>query len=322
MAKKSDQTKTNRIVVDAMGGDYAPHEVVKGAVEAAREFGIEVILVGQQEAVQNELNKYDLNETWISLHPASEVISMHEDPVRAVRGKKDSSIAVGLNLVKEGEAAAFVSGGSTGAVTAGSLLMLGRKKGISRPALAITFESLDGPTLFMDVGANSDCKPQNLLQFAQMGNIYMRKIFNVSAPRIGLLSTGEEATKGNKLTLASYQLLARSGLNFIGNVEGQELPKGGADVVVTDGFTGNVVIKLSEGLAGVLSMLFKQAENGGSSPGQTTGHILNHTPGALLLGVKGNVVITHGKSDAWAIKQSIRVAERMVEEGVMEAIGN
>jgi glycerol-3-phosphate acyltransferase PlsX len=310
------------IAVDAMGGDYAPQEVVKGAVEAAREYDIAVILVGQKETVQKELSQYNLNGTRISNYPAEEIITMDEDPVRAVRSKPDSSIAVGMNLVKKHTVSAFVSGGSTGAVTAAALLMLGRKKGISRPALGITFDSLTGPMLFMDVGANSDCKPQNLLQFAQMGNVYMRKIFNVPAPKIGLLSTGEEATKGNKLTLASHQLLARSGLNFIGNMEGQELPKGGADVVVTDGFTGNVVIKLSEGLAGVLSMLFKQAENEGSSSGQTTGHILNHTPGALLLGVKGNVVITHGKSDAWAIKQSIRVAERMVEEGVMEAIGN
>ncbi len=321
MVKKSEQPKANKIVVDAMGGDYAPQEVVKGAVEAAREFGIEVILVGQQEAVQQELSQYNLKDIRVSLHPASELIGMHEDPVKAVRGKKDSSIVVGLNLVKEGKAAAFVSGGSTGAVTAGSLLMLGRKKGISRPALCITFESLDGPTMFMDVGANSDCKPQNLLQFAEMGNVYMQKIFNLPQPRVGLLSTGEETTKGNKLALASYNLLAKSNLNFVGNVEGHGLPLGGADVVVTDGFTGNVVIKLSEGLVAALSILSQQEGKDDSSLGKSNGHILNHTPGALLLGVKGNVVVTHGRSDAWTIKKSIHVAERMVEEGVLEAIG-
>ncbi len=320
MGRKSEQTKANRIVVDAMGGDFAPQEVVKGAVEAAQEFGIEVILVGQQEAVQSELNKYHLNGSHVSLHPASEVIDMNEDPVRAVRGKKDSSIAVGLDLVKNGEAAAFVSGGSTGAVTAGSLLTLGRKKGISRPALGITFESLDGPTLFMDVGANSDCKPQNLLQFAQMGNIYMHKIFNIPEPRVGLLSTGEEDTKGNKLALASHKLLIKSGLNFVGNMEGQDLPLGGADVVVTDGFTGNVAIKLSEGLVAAMKVLMSSSKDK-SSLGESNGHILNHTPGALLLGVAGNVVITHGKSDAWTIKNAIHVAERMVEVGVSEAIG-
>ncbi len=321
MAKKLGQVKANKIVVDAMGGDYAPQEVVKGAVEAAQEFGIEIILVGQQEAVQQELNQYDLNGISISIHPAEETIGMHEDPVRAIRGKKDSSITVGLNLVKEGKAAAFVSGGSTGAVTAGALLILGRKKGISRPALGITFESLDGPTMFMDVGANSDCKPQNLLQFAEMGNIYMRRIFDIPEPRVGLLSTGEEETKGNKLALASHKLLSKSDLNFVGNVEGQDIPIGGADVVVTDGFTGNVVIKLSEGLVTALKTLISTGKDD-SSMGKSNGHILNHTPGALLLGVAGNVVVTHGKSDAWVIKKSIHVAERMVEEGVSEAIGN
>ncbi|MBT4511424.1 MAG: phosphate acyltransferase PlsX [Chloroflexi bacterium] len=310
-----------KIAVDAMGGDYAPQQVIKGAVEAARDFDIEVVLVGPRETVQAELNQYDLNGIKLSIHPAEEVIGMDEDPVRAIRRKQDSSIVVGMNLIKKQQASAFVSGGSTGAVAAAALLTLGRKKGISRPALGITFDSLGGPVLLMDVGANSDCKPQNLLQFAQMGNVYMQKIYALPTPRIGLLSTGEEETKGNKLTLDSHHLLAKSNLNFIGNVEGQDLPKGGADVVVTDGFTGNVVIKLSEGLAEVLSMVFKQAGNGGASLGQATGRILNHTPGALLLGVKGNVVITHGKSDADTIKSSIHVAERMVEERVMEAIG-
>ncbi len=317
----TQNTNPAKIAVDAMGGDYAPEQIVKGAVEAARDFDIEVVLVGPAETVQAELNQYDLSGTKLSLHPAEEVIGMDEDPVRAIRRKQDSSIVVGMNLIKKHQAAAFVSGGSTGAVAAAALLTLGRKKGISRPALGITFDSLGGPVLFMDVGANSDCKPQNLLQFAQMGNVYMQKIFAMPTPRVGLLSTGEEETKGNKLALASHHLLAKSKLNFVGNVEGQDLPKGGADVVVTDGFTGNVVIKLSEGLGEVLSMLFKQASNGGSSLREATGRILNHTPGALLLGVKGNVVITHGKSDADAIKNSIHVAERMVEEKVLEAIG-
>ncbi len=316
MSKNENQDSVPAIAVDAMGGDFAPQEVVKGAVEAAQEFNVKVVLVGPSAAVNEQLGQYNLNGARIVTHSAEEVISMDEDPVRAVRTKKDSSITVGMNLLKSGKVSAFVSGGSTGAVTAASLLLLGRRKGISRPALGITYESLGGPMLFMDVGANSDCKPQNLLQFAQMGNVYMNKIYGIAEPKIGLLSTGEESTKGNKLALDSHKMLAKSELNFIGNVEGQDLPKGGADVVVTDGFTGNVVIKLSEGLAGVLSMLFK-----GSSMGESTGHILNHTPGALLLGVRGNVVVTHGKSDAWSIKESIRVAERMIEEEVLEAIG-
>lgn len=317
------RSKEIRIAVDAMGGDYAPHEIVKGAVEAAQGLDISIVLVGKSEAVQTELNRYDLKGARVSTYPAEDTIEMDEDPVRAIRQKQDSSIVVGMNLVKEKKVSAFVSGGSTGAITAAALLILGRKKGISRPALGVTFDSPEGSVLLMDVGANSDCKPHHLEQFAKMGNIYMKKIYDVKEPRIGLLSTGEEKTKGNKLARATYPVLEKSRLNFIGNVEGQDIPKGGADVVVTDGFTGNVVIKLSEGLGEVLSDLFKKTpDDEFSILGKAKGRILNHTPGALLLGVKGNVVITHGKSDASIIKQTVHIAERMVEQKVLEAIGN
>ncbi len=322
MAKKSEPTKANRIVVDAMGGDYAPHEVVKGAMEAAREFGVEVILVGQQEMVNKELEQYDIGDISVSLYPATEVIGMNDDPVRAIRRKKDSSIVVGMNLVKEGKAAAFVSGGSTGAVTAGASLILGRKKPISRPALGITFESLGGPVLLLDVGANADCNPKNLVQFAEMGSIYMQKIYGILEPRVGLLSSGEEHFKGNELARSTYPLLAKDGLNFVGNVEGQDIPKGGMDIIVTDGFTGNVVIKLGEGLGEVLMMLSENSGNGESLIKAAKKRVLNHTAGALLLGVNGNVIITHGKSDSEAIAHSIRLAEQMIEQGVTEAIGN
>ena len=322
MGKRSKEPPSERIAVDAMGGDYAPQEVVKGAVEAAREFDIEVMLVGQKAALQRELSQYDLNGLKLSTHPAEEIVGMDEDPVRAIRSKPDSSIVVGMNLVKAGQASAFVSGGSTGAVTAAALLMLGRKKGISRPALAITFDAPEGSVLFMDVGANADCKPQHLLQFAQMGNIYMRKIYSIKQPRIGLLSSGEEATKGNKLTRSTYPLLAKSGLNFIGNVEGQDLTKGGADVVVTDGFTGNVVIKLGEGLGEVLARFSSQEGEGSPLLSEAKKRVLNHTAGALLLGVKGNVIITHGKSDSVAIRQTIGIAEQMVKQKVLETIGS
>ncbi len=321
MTKKSEEIKANRIVVDAMGGDYAPQEVVKGAVQAAREFGIEVILVGQEEAVHKELDKYDIDGVSISLYPATEVISMSDDPIRAIRRKKDSSIVVGMNLVKNGKAAAFVSGGSTGAVTAGASLILGRKKPISRPALGITFESLGGPVLMLDVGANADCKPKNLVQFAEMGSIYMKKIYGIPEPRVGLLSSGEEDFKGNELTRSTHPLLKKDGLNFIGNVEGQDIPKGGVDIIVTDGFTGNVVIKLGEGLGEVLMKLFGNSGNGNSLIKAAKTRVLNHTAGALLLGVNGNVIITHGKSDADAITHSIKLAEQMIEQGVTEAIG-
>ena len=323
MGRKAKQIDTIRIAVDAMGGDYAPHEVVRGAVEAARERDIEVVLVGQQETVQKELSQCNLAGAKVGICQAEETVSMDEDPVRAIRQKQNSSITVGINLVKVGQASAFVSGGSTGAVAAAALLMLGRKKGISRPALGVVFDSPSGPVLLLDVGANADCKPKYLLQFAQMGSIYMSKIHSIASPRIGLLSNGEEETKGNKLARATHQLLAKSGLNFIGNVEGQELPKGSADVVVTDGFTGNVVIKLSEGLGQVFAELSKQAVDNNPHFGEAEKRILNYTAlgGALLLGVKGNVIITHGKSDAGAIKQAVRLAAQMVEQRVAEAIG-
>jgi len=322
MSKQSGLTKANRIVVDAMGGDYAPREVVKGAVESSTKFGIEVILVGQPEAIQGELSRYTYDSTRLRVHPAEETIGMDEDPIRAIRRKKNSSIVVGMNLVKEGEAAAFVSGGSTGAVTAGASLLLGRKKHISRPALGVTFDSLNGPVMLLDVGANADCKPHHLVQFAEMGNIYMGKIFNIANPRIGLLSTGEEDFKGNKLTSSTHALLAKADINFVGNVEGQDIPKGGADIIVTDGFTGNVVIKLAEGMGEVLMRLAGGSKNGHSVIEAAKTRVLNHTAGALLLGVNGNVIITHGKSNADAITYSIYLAEQMIEQGVTEAIGN
>lgn len=321
MSKNAKQTKASRIVVDAMGGDYAPQEIVKGAVEAAREFGLDIVLVGQPEAIDRELAQHDVTGLYISVHPAQDTIGMNEDPVRAIRRKPDSSIIVGMNLLKEGQAAAFVSGGSTGAVAAAALLILGRKKHIARPALGVVFDSLTGPTLLLDVGANSDCKPQNLVQFAEMGNIYMHRIHGIEEPRIGLLSSGEEEFKGNKLARSTYPLLAKAPLNFVGNLEGHDIPKGGADVIVTDGFTGNVVIKLGEGLGSVLSTLSGQAGNGGSLLSEARRRVLNHTAGAMLLGVNGNVIITHGKSDASMIQHSIYLAGQMVEQKITEAIG-
>ncbi|MBT9148812.1 MAG: phosphate acyltransferase PlsX [Dehalococcoidia bacterium] len=321
---ENGQTEMIRVVVDAMGGDYAPREIVRGAVEAARQPNIEVILVGQREAVEKELSGCDLDGARISTCWAEETVSMDEDPVRAIRRKPNSSIAVGIKLVKSSHSSAFVSGGSTGAVAAAALLILGKKKGISRPALGIVFTSPSGPVLFLDVGANPDCRPQHLVQFAEMGNVYMKRIFSISEPRIGLLSNGEEETKGDKLTRATYQLLAKGGLNFLGNVEGHDLPRGKADVVVTDGFTGNVVIKLSEGLGEVFAELSKQAVDNNPIFREAEKRILNYTAlgGAFLLGVKGNVIITHGRSDAAAIKQAVRIAEQMVRQRVTEAIGH
>lgn len=313
-----------RIVVDAMGGDYAPRETVRGAVEGAREGNIEVVLAGRRKELEKELSDCDLDGAIISTCWAEETVDANEDPVRAVRRKPNSSIAAGMKLVKSGHVSAFVSAGSTGAVATTALLTLGKRKGILRPALAIVISSPSGPVMFLDVGANSDCKPQHLVQFAEMGSIYMKRIFAIFAPRIGLLSNGEEAIKGNKLARATYQLLAKSGLNFLGNVEGQDLPKGKADVVVTDGFTGNIVVKLSRGLGEIFADLSNEAVDNNPIFRQAKMRILNYNAlgGALLLGVEGNVIITHGKSDAGAIKQSILLAKRMVEQGLAESIGD
>ena len=313
-----------RIAVDAMGGDYAPHEIIKGVVEELPEHKFEIVLVGQPEAVERELSRYNLDGSRISIFQAEEIIGMGEQPVQAIRRKRNSSIVVGLELVKNGQASAFVSAGSTGAITTAALLTLGKNEWVSRPALGIIFNSPSGPVLFLDVGANPDCKPKHLLQFAQMGDIYMRTIFQIPKPRIGLLSNGEEEIKGNKLVRAAYQLLAKSELNFIGNIEGQELPKGKADVVVTDGFTGNVVIKLGEGLAEVFAELSRQGMEDSLLLKEVQRRILDYTAlgGALLLGIKGNVIIAHGRSDAKAIRQAIRLAEQVVEQRAAEALGS
>jgi glycerol-3-phosphate acyltransferase PlsX len=312
-----------KVVVDAMGGDYAPREIVPGAIEAARGRNIEVILVGRREAVEKELSKYDINGARISTCWADETVTMGEDPVQAVRRKPNSSIAMGIKLVKSGQASVFVSAGSTGAIATTALLTLGKKKGILRPALGIVISSPLGPVMFLDVGANPDCKPQHLVQFAEMGNVYMKRIFDIAEPRIGLLSNGEEEIKGNKLARATYQLLVKSKLNFLGNVEGHDLPKGKADVVVTDGFTGNVMIKLGEGLMEVFTELSRQAVDNSPIFKEAEKRILNYTAlgGALLLGVKGNIIIMHGRSDAGVMKKAIQIAEQMVEQQVAEAIG-
>ena len=313
-----------KIAVDAMGGDFAPQEVIKGAVEASRQDNIEVILVGPSELLQKELNQYDLGTATITVCEASETIGMDEDPVRAIRRKKHSSIIVGINLVKTAQASAFVSGGSTGAITAAALLTLGRKKGISRPALGIVYQSPGGSVLLLDVGANSDCKPQHLLQFAEMGTVYMSKIHQIVSPKIGLISTGEESTKGNNLARSTHDLLLKSDLNFVGNVEGQDIPTTTAHILVTDGFTGNIVIKLSEGWVATFAAMSKKAAGNPPANQDTEKSIQNQTAlgGAILFGVKGNVIITHGKSDSTAIRRAVQLAEKMVAQKVTEAIGH
>ena len=318
-----------KIAVDAMGGDFAPREIVQGALQAVHEYGTQVILVGDTEKITAELGS---SRDKIELVHAKEVIAMDEHPASSVRKKKDSSIVKANLLVKEGEAQAVVSAGSTGAAMAASLLYLGRIKGIDRPAIASVLPTLKGGTVLLDIGANVDCKPQYLLQFAIMGNLYASKILGIKKPRIGLLNIGEEETKGNELTLAAFPLLQQSGINFIGNVEGREVFGGNVDVIVCDGFIGNIVLKTSEGLATNLKNMIKQ-EISRSVPAKL-GILLtlpslkrlrrriDHTEygGAPLLGINGISVISHGSSTAKAIKNAIRVAADAVENRLVSAI--
>jgi len=324
-----------RIVVDAMGGDYAPREIVEGAIQAAMEYGVGIILVGQQEAINRELAGHKVDNLDLEVVHASEIIDMGEHPATAIRKKKDSSIVVGIRLVKEGRGDAFISAGNTGAAMAAALFGYGRIKGIDRPAIASVMPTIRGTSLILDAGANADCKPRNLVQFGIMGSIYAEKILGIANPKVGLLNIGEEETKGNELSQEAYKLMKnQTGVNFYGNVEGRDIPQGVADVVVCDGFVGNVVLKFAEGLAkGLLSMIKEElnksllAKLGGlmSMPalvGLKKRMDYAEYGGAPLLGVDGICIISHGSSRAKAIKNAIRVAGECVDQQVVQAIRN
>ena len=315
-----------------MGGDQAPAEIVKGAVAAAVDDEMEIVLVGQESLIYNELEKYGSLNGNISVVNATQLVGMDERPVSAIREKRDSSIVVGINLLGEGRVQSFVSAGNTGAVMAAACLTVGRMRDLERPALGAIFPFPTGPILCLDLGANPNCRPTTLVQYAEMGSIYMQKIFNISRPRVGLLSTGEEDTKGNQLTVEANQLLKNTGVNFIGNVEGGDIPSGKADVIVTDGFTGNILLKLGEGLGEMLLDALRKAI--GDSPelkeaGEFMEPIIHSVVGlldyrryggALLFGVNSNVIVAHGRSDAEAVKNAINAAKHTVQMDVVEAL--
>jgi glycerol-3-phosphate acyltransferase PlsX len=241
---------TQVIALDGMGGDHAPGEIVKGAVQAAHDFEVEIALVGQVESLRTEIAKHGQKPPNLRIVPATEIIEMEEHPAQAARHKRDSSMVVGMRMVRHGEAQAFVSAGNTGAIMAAAIMYLGRIRGIERPSLVALLPIGGRAVLLLDVGANADCKPSYLLQFAQMGSVYLERALKIERPRVGLLSIGEEEGKGNELVRDTYELLKdATELNFIGNVEGRDIMRGTADVVVTDGFTGNVVVKTIEGTA-------------------------------------------------------------------------
>jgi glycerol-3-phosphate acyltransferase PlsX len=320
-----------KIAVDAMGGDFAPAEIVKGAIKAAREYKVNIILVGKKPVLHVLAGK-NLKKLGMSIVHAPQVIGFHEHPMEALKTKPRSSISVGIGLIKEGKADAFVSAGSTGGVFAASLFMLGKIPGVERPSIAsiINLGHSVAPFMLTDSGANADCRPGHLLHFARMGNLYANRIFGLPAPRVGLLSNGEEETKGNKVTIEAHQLLKSSGLNFIGNVEGNDIIRSRADVIVTDGFTGNILLKAMEGL-GESFIKLKPVHGSQDGSHKLTGKALlasvgmdflikgmDYTEygGACLLGVKGNVIISHGRSKAKAIKNAIGLAKRTAEREV------
>ncbi len=321
-----------RIALDAMGGDHAPAEVVRGAVESAKEHKIEVVLVGQRAAIRAQLDLYDQTGLALSIVDASQVVEMGDHPAMAIRQKRDSSIVVGMNLLKEGTVSAYVSAGNSGALMAAALLILGRAEKIERPAIGTVFPTSPGRAFLLDVGANSDCRPTHLVQFAHMGSLYMEKVFGIEKPRVALLSNGEEETKGSQLVQEAHRLLKMSDLNFIGNIDGKDISKGVADVVVCDGFTGNVVMKATEGLSEMLfdslhqaltrQLHFKVAASILRPAFSEVRKQLDYTEygGAPLLGVDGVVIVAHGRSDAKAIKNALGVAKQAVEQNMLAAL--
>jgi len=326
-----------RIVVDAMGSDNFPAPDVQGAVLAAREYGVGILLVGDEAKIKPELEKQNTKGLSLEVVHAPEMLTMEDKgeelALKARHKDAQNSMAVGIDLVKKGEADAFVTAGNTGAAWITALFRLGRIRGVDRPGLAPIFPTAKGSCVVIDVGANPDCKPENLLQFGIMGTIYAEKVRNVKSPKVGLLSNGEEAGKGNELVKASYPLLANSSLNFYGNIEGKELIGGEVDVAVTDGFTGNVLLKTAEAVAKLLVDKIKEAIKKGGPLAMLGGLLIKPAMGnikklmdpseegaAPLLGVNGLVFIGHGRSDAIAIKNAVRVAKQAVESGVLNSL--
>ena len=317
-----------KIAVDAMGGDNAPFEIVKGAVDAVNEFGSNIILVGPEKTINDELEKYTFDKNKISVVNATEVISTEESPTIAIRLKKDSSIVVGLNLVKTGEAKAFVSAGSTGAVLTGGTFIVGRIKGIERPALGTCLPTTEGFTFLLDSGANVDCKSSYLVQFAKMASVYVEYVMGIKNPSVGLLNIGAEKEKGNALTKETYEMLEESDLNFSGNIEPRDVPFHKADIVVCDGFAGNTVLKFAEGLSTALFKIIKEEITQGlykipaamlMKPFKNlkTKFDSEEVGGAPFLGLKSLVVKAHGSSKAKGIKNAIKQCEIFVENDIV-----
>ena len=310
-----------RIVVDGMGGDNAPKAVVGGVVEAIKEYNVEIVVTGDKDLLEKEFSNYEFDRSKLEIVHTTEIIENEDKPVQAIRRKKDSSMVVGLNIVKEKKADAIVSAGSTGALLTGATLVVGRIKGLDRPCLCPCMPNIKGSmTIIADSGANADCKPRNLSEFAMMANIYLKKVLNMESPRIGLANIGSEEGKGNELVKAAYEELKNMDLNFIGNIEGRDVIESKADVIVCDGFTGNIMLKTCEGVAMGMMKLMKETLM--SSTKRKLKSFLDYSEygGAPFLGVKGGVIKAHGSSNAKAIKNAINQAIHFVEGNVVEDI--
>ncbi len=317
------------IALDVMGGDHAPHETILGATEAAREYGVTVSLVGAPDVIKAELAKHKTAGLKLPIVPASQVIEMGDKPTVALRAKPDNSMSVGCRLVRSGEAQAFVTAGNTGGALAAGILHIGRMKGILRPALTSPMPTRRGMCVILDIGANADTRPEYLPQFAIMGSLYSRYVLGVRKPSVRILSNGEEEGKGSQLVLNAAQLLANTpGINFLGNVESKDVFEGLVDVVVTDGFTGNIFLKTAESTVRLLQNVMLEELTRG--PVSTVGALLvraamqrvrrrlddSEYGGAVLLGLSGIVVVAHGRSKAFAIRNAIRVAKQAVEQDI------
>ena len=323
------------IAVDAAGGEHAPYEVVKGAVKAAQGHELDIALVGRRGVLHVLASRY-AKKHGFTIIEASQVIEPNESPIEAIRSKPDSSIVVGINLVREGIADAFVSAGNSGAVAAAALLNLGKIEGIPRPAIGCFINITPSmPILLIDAGANVDCRPEHLVWFAHLGALYVSRILGIASPRVGLLSNGEEETKGNDLIKKSHKLLKKTNLNFIGNMEGQDILKEVAEVIVTDGFTGNIVLKTIEGISDTWLYSLSQAGQVFAKAYSLPLRVLHRDMGmgawtqkldyreyggACLLGVKGNIIIAHGRSRATAIKNAIVLAKQTAERDIAKVI--
>ena len=323
-----------RIILDGMGGDNAPLEIVKGAVEASSKIDHQIVIVGREDEINAELAKYNYDESKIQVVHTSEVIENEDSPVKAIRRKTDSSMVKGLTMLKDGEGDLFISAGNTGAYMAGSLFILGRIPGIDRPAIASIYPIAGGalPSIIVDAGANSECRPANLLEFAIMGSLYMEKVMDRKNASVGLVNLGIEENKGTTVTKAAHKLLKEADINFIGNVEARDVPKGACDVIVCDGFTGNIILKLTEGFAWNLLKTMKKKFTDGISA--KMGAVLlagkvreikdefdySEYGGAPILGVNGHVLKIHGSSGATAVKNAIIKGIPYAQENVVGRI--